>query len=125
MPKVLVIDDDPAVRFTITRILETGGYESVEAVSGRDGIDALIRSRFDLVITDLFMPDQDGIEAIRRIRELDVAIPIIAISGVGGKGRFSPLENAQMMGANLAIEKPFTVETLLSAVKELLGPGDR
>ena len=123
MAKVLVIDDDPGVRTAVRRILERGGHETVDAVNGQDGIDALIRSHFDLVITDLFMPDQDGITGIQRVRELDADIPIIAISGVGGTERFSPLHDAKEVGADLAITKPFTVEGLLAAVEALLSRG--
>ena len=123
MAKVLVIDDDPGMRQAVRRILERGGHDSVEAVNGQDGIDALIRSQFDLVITDLFMPDQDGITGIQRVRELDAVIPIIAISGAGGMERFSPLDDAKTMGADLAIAKPFTVEGLLAAVETLLSRG--
>ena len=107
----------------VCRMLEGVGHETTEAVNGRDGIDALIRTRVDLVITDLFMPDQDGIEGIQRVRELDATIPIIAISGVGGKERFAPLHDAKMMGADVAIEKPFTIETLIVAVDDLLSRG--
>ena len=68
MAKVLVIDDHAGMRDGICLMFAEGGHEAAEAVDGRDGIDALIRTRSDLVITDLFMPDQDGIEAIQRIR---------------------------------------------------------
>ena len=123
MAKVLVIEDDPAMRGVICRILAVGGHEAIEAVNGRDGIDALIRTRCDLVITDLFMPDHDGIEAIQRIRALDEAIPIIAVSGVLGTGGFSPLDDALAMGADMALEKSFTMEQILAAVDDLWDRG--
>ena len=119
--KVLVIDDDPDIRRTVSRILRVGGYKPVEAVGGREGIDALMRGRFVLVITDLFMPSQDGIETIQRIRELEPDMPIIAISGAGD-GDFSPLQDAKLMGANRIIAKPFTVDDILSAAIDLVGP---
>lgn len=121
--KILVIEDDEAVRRAVCSILRTGGYEPAEALDGRDGLDAFIHGRFSLVITDLIMPGQEGIETIERIRELDAAIPIIAISGAGD-GEFSPLQDAALLGANRTVAKPFTVEHLLRAVSELLDPSE-
>jgi CheY-like chemotaxis protein len=117
--KVLVIDDNQAVRRTICAIIRAGGYEAVEAVDGRDGIEELAHYRFDLVITDVMMPRQDGIETIQRIRELDAKLPIVAISGSGTE-EFSPLQDAQLMGADRIIGKPFHVEEILGVVRELL-----
>jgi CheY-like chemotaxis protein len=120
MAKVLLIDDDEGVRASVSRILASGGHQTVVAVNGLDGIDALIRTRFDLVITDLVMPVQEGIETIQRVRELDADIPIIAISGAFGQNNFSALDDATLIGADLAIEKPFTVEKLLDGVSRVL-----
>lgn len=120
MAKVLLIDDDEGVRTSVSRILASAGHETVAAVNGLDGIDALIRARFDVVITDLLMPIQEGIETIQRVRELDPRIPIIAISGEFGRDNFSALDDARMIGADLAVEKPFEVETLLDAVAQVL-----
>jgi CheY-like chemotaxis protein len=121
MAKVLLIDDDEGVRASVSHILVSGGHEAVVAVNGLDGIDALIRTRFDVVITDILMPVQEGIETIQRIRELDPEIPIIAISGAFGQNNYSVLDDAKLIGADLAIEKPFTVEQLLRGVATVLG----
>ena len=94
---------------------------TLAAVNGLDGIDALIRSRFDVVITDIVMPEQEGIETIQRIRELDGEIPIIAISGAFDGDDFNALDDARLIGADLAVEKPFDVRTLLDAVAQALG----
>lgn len=120
MAKVLVIEDDTGMRRAIRYLLEADGHKAVEAVDGRDGIDALIHTRVDLIITDLLMPDQDGTQAIKRTRELDAVIPIIAISGMQRMGGFSPLEDALVAGADITLEKPFGMEQLLSAVNDLL-----
>ena len=120
MARVLVIDDDEIIRNALARILATAGHETVDAVNGRDGIDALIRARFDVVITDLVMPEQGGIETIQRVRELDPTIPIIAISGAFGDETGAALDGARQVGANLSIEKPFRVEVLLSAVADAI-----
>ncbi len=117
--KILVIDDHPGVRDTICSMLRRGGYEPVEATNGLDGVKALMKGRFALVVTDLLMPEQEGIETIRQIREVDPDMPIIAISGWDTED-FSPLEDAVAMGANRRLTKPFRFEELLKAVRELL-----
>jgi DNA-binding response OmpR family regulator len=73
----------------------------------------------DLVVTDLIMPEQEGIETIAQIREAS-GVPIIAISGSGKAGDFAPLLDAELMGADITLAKPFTPEALLGAVEELL-----
>lgn len=118
--RVLVIDDDPAVRRTLSRILAVGGYEVAEAGDGRAGLAALSAGRVDLVITDLHMPGMEGIETIQRIREVGAEIPIIAISGGFEDSEFSSLEDARLMGADLAVGKPFSVVALLDSVGTLL-----
>jgi CheY-like chemotaxis protein len=125
MAKVLLIDDDEGVRASVAKILASGGHDTVVAVNGLDGIDALIRTRFDLVITDILMPVQEGIETIQRVRELDPEIPIIAISGAFGQNNYSVLDDARLIGADLAIEKPFSVEKLLDGVTQVLEKGHR
>ena len=125
MANVLVIDDDPVVRRTVTRILRSSGHETVEAVDGRKGIEAMGLQHMDLVITDLFMPRQEGIETIREIRKIS-ALPIIAMSGgATTQGTplvdpFDPLIAAQQLGANMSIRKPFTGDALIAAVDEML-----
>ena len=121
MAKVLVIDEDPVMQGVISRILTARGHEAVEAVHIRDGSDALIHTRFDLVITDVSKPVQD--EAILQIRALDSDIPIIAIAGMLGTGSFSPLDDALAMGADRTVEEPFTVAELIAAVDDMLDRG--
>ena len=111
MAKVLVIDDDAAMRGVICHLLAGRGHEGVEAASGGDGIDALIDTHFALVICEIMMPVQDGIETIQLIQELDTKIPIIAISGARGGDSFSPLEDAMALGADRTVKKPFSVPT--------------
>jgi DNA-binding response OmpR family regulator len=117
--KVLVIEDNDAVRRTVCSILRAGGYETAEAETGKEGMTKLGRGDIALVITDIVMPDQDGIETIQRIRELDATLPIIAMSGSGTED-YSPLHDAKLMGADRIIGKPFQVEEILWAVRELL-----
>ena len=125
MANVLVIDDDDVVRRTVTRILRSSGHETVEAADGQKGIEAIGLQRVDLVITDIFMPGQEGIETIQRIREIS-ALPIIVMSGGPTLSiaplvdPFDPLIAAQLLGADLAIRKPFTGDALIDAVDEML-----
>jgi DNA-binding response OmpR family regulator len=122
LARVLVIEDNADVRSVIIRMLRSAGYDTLEAANGIAGMDAVLEETLDLVITDLLMPDQEGIETIKRIREIAPGIPIIAISG-GGSEEFSPLHDARLMGADLAIEKPFSVDDLLGGVAQLLARG--
>jgi DNA-binding response OmpR family regulator len=123
MAKVLVIDDDGQVRRIVCRMLRAGGHEAIETGEGGVGLTLIERDAPDLVVTDLIMPGQDGIETIARIREIS-GLPIIAMSGQRQDGDFAPLVDAQMMGADLTIKKPFTMDALLAAVNDLL-QGDR
>jgi DNA-binding response OmpR family regulator len=119
MAKVLVIEDDDDVRKIVCRMLRSAGHDPIETCHGNDGLAALERDRPDLVVTDLIMPGSDGIETIAKIRELS-GLPIIAMSGARQGDGYAPLLDAQMMGADLTIKKPFTVESLIAAVNELL-----
>ena len=105
-------------------LTEFGRYEPTGAADGREGVEALRHDRFGLVITDVLMPDQDGIKTIERIREVDDKIPIIAISG-SGTGEFSPLADATRSGATQTLHKPFGAEELLEVVQGVLGDAGR
>ena len=118
MAKVLVIEDDDDVRKTVCRMLRAGGHDAIETSQGKDGMAALLRDEPDLVVTDLIMPGQDGIETIAKIREVS-GLPIIAMSGQRQDG-FTPLVDARLMGADITLTKPFTVDALLAAVNDLL-----
>jgi CheY-like chemotaxis protein len=120
MPKLLLIEDNDAVRVVASRILRRAGHEVVEADTGKTGVEAFKREDPDLVITDIFMPEQEGIETIRHIREIASTVPIIAISSLAQWEGQTPLEKAKTVGANLALEKPFPIQDLTSAVASLL-----
>jgi DNA-binding response OmpR family regulator len=123
MAKVLVIDDDGQVRRIVCRMLRAGGHDPIDTGEGDVGVALIERDAPDLVVTDLIMPGQDGIETITRIREIS-GLPIIAMSGQRQDGDFAPLVDAQLMGADVTIKKPFTMDALLAAVNDLLR-GDR
>lgn len=117
--RILVIDDDDAVRGLTCRILAKAGYGVQEAADGAAGLASYHQQRCDLVITDIMMPEKDGLETIRELRRLDPKVRIIAMSGGGGPGG-GYLELAAMLGAAGTLQKPFTKGSLLTAVDHVL-----
>ena len=123
MAKILVIDDDPMVRDTVIQILEDKGHQVVSAEDGRRGV-ALFRSqRPNLVITDIIMPEQEGIQTILEIRRLEPKAKIIAISGGGRMGNADFLAIARRLGADHGLTKPFDPEELTDRVRVCLAGG--
>jgi two-component system chemotaxis response regulator CheY len=120
MTKILVIDDDVIVRETIVQILEDGGYQVLSAEDGKRGMAAFRRERPDLVITDIIMPEQEGIQTITEIRGVKPDAKIIAISGGGRIGNTDFLKIARHLGAFDAIAKPFDPDDLLNRVGRCL-----
>jgi DNA-binding response OmpR family regulator len=121
MLRILLIDDDSTLRRALRIALEKSGYEVVEAANGREGLAAFALQPADLVVTDIIMPEVEGVETIRGLRKASVAVPIIAISG-GGRGSAEDyLYYAKIFGANRVFEKPFDIDTLRAAVASLLG----
>ena len=120
-PRVLVIDDEAAVRAALCATLSDAGCEVTEARDGAEAIEILRAAPTDAVLMDIYMPMQDGFEAIRAVRRIAPTVKIIAISGAS-RGGFDPLKAAQMLGADRTLRKPFGIDDLLAAVKELL-PG--
>ena len=115
----MVIDDEEAVRELLRDVLAQEGHEVVVAPDGRSG-SALYRERpCDLVITDIFMPEQEGLETIRELRREFPGVKIIAISGAAGQG-FDALYAARKLGARRTLTKPFDLEAFVGAVKEVL-----
>ncbi len=121
MANILIVDDDPQIRKVFRRILEAENYEVAEAADGKEGASRFRDWPPDLVLMDIFMPEQEGLETIRELRWDFPDVKIIAISGGGKSGRMEPLEAAQKFGAALALKKPISREELLHSVKEVLG----
>jgi CheY-like chemotaxis protein len=120
MGKVLIIDDDPMVRFTVSQILAQGGFAVIAATNGRRGMALLRTEQPAIVITDLMMPEQDGIETIIQLRREHPAIKILAISGGQRMGNLDILGSAQKLGAHDMIAKPFSAEELLTRLERLM-----
>lgn len=124
MPRILVIDDDLAMRSLISQVLARSGYEVETAEEGSEGLQLLSRSRFDLVISDIIMPGMEGIETIREIRALYPGLKIIAISGGGSIGEARILEYARLIGAHRVFNKPPDIPNLLAEIPSLLASAD-
>ena len=120
MADIIVIDDDPALRGTIRKILERGGHEVREAEDGEAGLRRVAEQIPELVITDLLMPEKEGIETIMELQEHYPDLPVIALSGAGGADDPGPLTDAELLGARATLPKPFSVEKLLSTVDRVL-----
>ena len=125
MARILVIDDEDPIRSLLRRSLQPLGHEIVEAPDGSVGTRLFESSHFDLVITDLFMPEKDGIETVLDLRERYPEVKILVVSGgipSGGESldRSGPLADAEAFGADASLEKPFEIRELIEVVSELL-----
>jgi len=121
MARVLLIDDDELVRSMLDRHLARAGHEVVLAENGRLGLEAFRNGTFDIVVTDIIMPDTEGIETIISLRKMSLTLPIIAISGGGRQSPIGFLEPAKQLGASAVLQKPFTPKQLTALIEDLLG----
>ena len=120
MARILIIDDNPEICAILRETLESAGYEIMVAGDGRAGLALHRARRADLVITDIFMPEQDGIETILELQRDDPDVKIIAMSGGGLAGNLSYLPAARALGAVHSISKPFDCEEVLATVRTVL-----
>ena len=120
MARILLVDDEDAVLRLLEAVLAIDHHEVTTARDGNGAIEAVMHGTFDLVVTDLVMPDKEGIETIVEIRKLKPDLKIIAMSG-GGRGSAEDyLEMAAVLGASKTLAKPFPSHDLLSAITEVL-----
>ena len=120
MARIVVIEDEGELRLMLCRALIEAGHELMEARNGREALPLLRRSRPDLVITDVIMPEQDGMELLMTLRLEGLPLRVIAMSGGGRVGAQNILEAATALGAIVTIAKPFTLEQMLAAVNTAL-----
>jgi DNA-binding NtrC family response regulator len=120
MARIIVIDDDEGIRGMLRRALEAAGHDVREASEGARGLALLAAEDADLVITDIFMPGQDGIELARHMRKEFPKVKLIAMSGGGSTGQIDLREDMRMFGAVRSLAKPFSRADLVKTVGEVL-----
>ncbi|NOZ62184.1 MAG: response regulator [Calditrichaeota bacterium] len=121
MKRILVIDDDEFFREMLHAMIEREGYEVDEAEDGEVGIEKHKKKQFDLIITDIIMPNKEGIGTIMELRSDYPDVKIIAVSGGGRVVPNSYLHIAEKLGAHKTMTKPFERKELISSIKELIG----
>lgn len=125
MARVLVIDDDSSVRYTLRRMLERVGHRVAEASGATEGCRLFSAAPVDVVITDMLMPDGDGIEVIQTLRREHPDVQIIAMSGGGAGSGGHYLEWARLFGAQQILAKPLEVQCVREAVVRAALQGPR
>jgi len=119
MPAILVVDDDEMVRDAIASALKRSGYSVLEAADGREAAARFKLEPVDLVITDILMPERDGLETIQSLSRGADSVPIIAMTGLSSRSSLY-LEMARTFGAVRVLEKPFELSELIRVTRELL-----
>jgi CheY-like chemotaxis protein len=120
MAGVLIVEDDKELREMISISLTRRKLTVMEAINGRDAIIHFKPSITDLVVTDLIMPEEDGLKVIMKLKELKPSLKIIAISGGGKAGPGSYLKLAKALGADAIYSKPFSINDLIAKIEELI-----
>jgi CheY-like chemotaxis protein len=120
MAHIIVVDDDPVLRRIITLALEQAGHSVLRCENGRKAADHLAHAHADLLITDIIMPEMDGVETVRAARKVAPQIPILAISGGGSFDPRDYLGLAEAFGATATLAKPFNPADLIAIVGRLL-----
>jgi DNA-binding NtrC family response regulator len=123
MARILIIDDESQIRSMLRLMLERVGYEVVEAPDGIEGIRQYREKPADLIITDLIMPNKDGIGMIIDLKKEFPNVKIIAMSGGGVNRPEGYLDGAKKLGASRTLTKPIDRDQMLMAVKEILKEG--
>lgn len=120
MARVLVIDDQEPIRRIVRRALEHDGHEVLDASDGEMGMQMLARHSADVVISDIFMPGQDGILTLRQIRKQYPAVKVIVISGGDSSGLLDLRRDAELLGAVKSLQKPFTAREIVESVRSVV-----
>jgi two-component system response regulator (stage 0 sporulation protein F) len=115
MARILIIDDEPPIRTLLRLALESVGHEVVEAQDGRVGLTLYRQNPTDLIITDILLPELNGLDIILELVKEFLNVKVIAMSGGTERGNF--LNTAKLLGARQTLQKPFSIEKLLSVVR--------
>jgi YesN/AraC family two-component response regulator len=120
MAKILVIDDETPIAIMVKRMLEKVGHEVEIAINGNEGLTIFEKFHPDLLITDIVMPEKEGLELIFELRKKNPELKIIAISG-GGRFQYEGyLTSAKHLGANMVFQKPFDHKEFMKSINDLL-----
>ena len=120
MARILLIDDDDLLRGVLAKSLAHGGHTVIQASDGQQGLDLAQATDVDIVVTDIIMPGQEGVETILKFRREHPMLPIIAISGGASYSQLY-LEIAAKIGARRVLPKPFTPRELMAEITSVLG----
>lgn len=120
MAVILVVDDDTLIRTTIKKLLMRAGHVVLEAANGIEAENVAATSGIDLLITDIIMPDKEGLMLVRDLKKHMPELQIIAMSGGGRAGAFTLLDTASQFGAQTVLRKPFRAGELLKAIDKAL-----
>jgi DNA-binding response OmpR family regulator len=118
--RILVVDDEPAILAAVRVVLEAAGFEVSEAPDGLAALRLCRTQSVDLVLCDVFMPNQDGLETISVLRQQNPSVKIVAMSGGGSVWTGGLLATAQELGASAVLQKPFTGKQLLAVIRQVL-----
>ena len=121
MAKILLIDDDELVRYSLAKALTQGGHSVIDTGNGRTGLKLLQKEEVDVIITDIVMPDMDGFEIILETIQIAPGLPIIAISGGGRIGAEDYLSSAALFDIHATFIKPVDERELIACVDRLVG----
>jgi len=124
MAKVLIIDDEASVRDALGRILSADGHDVREAANGAEAVAIVEKEPIDLVFTDIFMPEMDGIEFVLWVVERFPERPVVAMSGGGATPMDTALGDARALGAVDVVEKPLDPERIRGVVRAALDAAD-
>jgi DNA-binding NtrC family response regulator len=119
MLKILVIDDSSTILLIVGQTLMAAGYGISTCQDAKTALRMARQERFDLIITDIYMPDSDGLDLMRDLRRLRPDVPFLAMSGM--TGQFNMLKVAKHLGASQTLQKPFSAQDLLAAVEAAIG----
>ena len=120
MARILIIDDDDIIRRMLSLMLTKAGYDVLDAADGKEGLKQFRENEIDLVITDLIMPEKEGIEMIMELKNDFPDVKIIAMSGGAQMGPEGYLQLADALGAQRTLKKPIARDDLLGAIEEIL-----
>lgn len=120
MPRILVVDDDPISRQILRAMFENNNYDVLEAEDGVKALKLYVNESIDLVVTDIFMPEKEGVQTVRELMKENPDVKIIAVSGGSSSANYDSLDWVKMFGVKYTFTKPFNADAIIAAVRELL-----